>query len=308
MAQIKFKMPTVSRTTRLRRARNAQEDREALNRLELAERQWNIPNELRTEFTASVNNRHDTFDDHREETSQFPGLEDDSEDGEDHPRPANKWVNLEEDEVLDDIDLMVQMSNERYWQRARDFNWNILMGPLHGAYMVQKSLTDDWSGSNSYSDFQNSKPCNCGPRSKHSRYVDLVDIHWISVLKVGDPEVAADHIDEQKLTGVTRRDSVKVIRNEVNRQLLLHCELVKGWSEDVTWLWQHCQPAQNAAFLDTWNKFVDQIRKVRLGGSSNDTERTDDALEDAVLDELVDDGEDLDNADDGSVFQTNSTA
>ncbi|WAQ82400.1 hypothetical protein PtA15_2A717 [Puccinia triticina] len=130
----------------------------------------------------------------------------------------------------------------------------------------------------------------------------------ISVLKVGDPEVAADHIDKQKLTGVTQRDSVKVIRNEVNRQLLSHCELVKGWSEDVTWLWQHCQPAQNAAFLDTWNKFVDQIRKVRLGGSSNDTERTDDALEDAVLDKLVDDGEDLDNADDGSVFQTNSTA
>ncbi|WAQ82401.1 hypothetical protein PtA15_2A718 [Puccinia triticina] len=177
MARIKFKIPTVSRTTRLRRARNAQEDREALNRLELAERQWNILNELRTEFTASVDNRHDTFDDHREETGQFPGLEDSSEDGEDHPRPANEWVDLEEDEVLDDIDLMVQMSNERYRQRARDFNWNVLMGPLHGAYMVQKSLPDDWSGSNSYSDFQNSKPCNCGPRSKHSRYVDLVDIH-----------------------------------------------------------------------------------------------------------------------------------
>ncbi|WAR53259.1 hypothetical protein PtB15_2B690 [Puccinia triticina] len=98
MARIKFKIPTVSRTTRLRRARNAQEDREALNRLELAERQWNILNELRTEFTASVDNRHDTFDDHREETGQFPGLEDSSEDGEDHPRPANEWVDLEEDE------------------------------------------------------------------------------------------------------------------------------------------------------------------------------------------------------------------
>ncbi|OAV98381.1 hypothetical protein PTTG_25641 [Puccinia triticina 1-1 BBBD Race 1] len=84
----------------------------------------------------------------------------------------SEWGNFSEDE-LDEIDLAMASYKEQYRQKAREYNWNILLGQLHAEYMKLKVITKSWSGPNLYNNFSSCSPT-CSKRS--SRSVDLVDI------------------------------------------------------------------------------------------------------------------------------------
>ncbi|EHS63459.1 uncharacterized protein PGTG_21590 [Puccinia graminis f. sp. tritici CRL 75-36-700-3] len=168
-----MKPPKESRTQRLFRQLNAAQDAAALRTLEdsmaRARRQAEMAETHAGE--SFLEHRDDTFELPEEVSDQLPGLEDDeNDDGDDD---CGAWVTLTEEEP-DAIDLMVQASNERHRQRAREFNWNALLDSLHPIYMIQKAITKNWAGSNAYDDF--AKPCNCA-QSNSLRTVDLVDIY-----------------------------------------------------------------------------------------------------------------------------------
>ncbi|KAA1087607.1 hypothetical protein PGT21_034516 [Puccinia graminis f. sp. tritici] len=173
MARFRMKPPKESRTQRLFRQLNAAQDAAALRTLEdsmaRARRQAEMAETHAGE--SFLEHRDDTFELPEEVSDQLPGLEDDeNDDGDDD---CGAWVTLTEEEP-DAIDLMVQASNERHRQRAREFNWNALLDSLHPIYMIQKAITKNWAGSNAYDDF--AKPCNCA-QSNSLRTVDLVDIY-----------------------------------------------------------------------------------------------------------------------------------
>ncbi|OAV86558.1 hypothetical protein PTTG_03307 [Puccinia triticina 1-1 BBBD Race 1] len=173
MPRQRIRGPAIRREDRRRRQLNEADDLAALRRLEDSMNQADqnsrpIPPHQDELF----NHRNDTFEDRDEELNLQPGLEDDADDSEDDQWQT--WVTLDEEEP-DAIDLMVQASNERHRQRAREFNWKSLLDYLHPAYMVQKVKTSNWAGSNSYHDFW--LPCQCGPQAKTRRSVDLIDIN-----------------------------------------------------------------------------------------------------------------------------------
>ena len=83
-----------------------------------------------------------------------------------------EWVDLVEDQP-DKIDLVMASDKERYCQKAREYNWKVLLLQLHGEYMKLKVTTNNWAGPNSYDAFVSCSPT-CSKR--YSQPVDLVDI------------------------------------------------------------------------------------------------------------------------------------
>ncbi|KAA1076872.1 hypothetical protein PGT21_022759 [Puccinia graminis f. sp. tritici] len=117
----------------------------------------------------------------------------------------------------------------------------------------------------------------------------LLYIEIRMVLLQGDANGALDHIDSLSLGECSRLDKLQLVANELQARLRLHSQLIQDWSDNVTWLWRRCQPFSNRGSIGEWNNLVEQLS--RSDGTSSST--IDDELEDLMLDENVDDGEDV---------------
>jgi hypothetical protein len=82
------------------------------------------------------------------------------------------WVTLIPEEP-DDFDHAVYADRARWRQEAKDINWDSVMKKLHAYFMDLKARTNNWTDSNSYSDFVT---CNCAPHICYQRTVDMVDL------------------------------------------------------------------------------------------------------------------------------------
>ncbi|WAQ89599.1 hypothetical protein PtA15_11A289 [Puccinia triticina] len=141
MPRQRIRGPAIRREDRRRRQLNEADDLAALRRLEDSMNQADQDSRpIPPHQDELFNHRNDTFEDCNEELNLQPGLEDDADDSEDGQWQT--WVTLDKEEP-DAIDLMVQASNERHRQRAREFNWKSLLDYLHPAYMVQKFKTSN---------------------------------------------------------------------------------------------------------------------------------------------------------------------
>ncbi|PLW35325.1 hypothetical protein PCASD_18010 [Puccinia coronata f. sp. avenae] len=84
----------------------------------------------------------------------------------------DNWVTLIPVEP-DDFDHAVYADRKRWRQEAKDINWDSVMKKLHAYFMDLKARTNNWTDSNSYSDFVT---CNCAPHICYQRTVDMVDL------------------------------------------------------------------------------------------------------------------------------------
>ncbi|EFP81108.2 uncharacterized protein PGTG_07360 [Puccinia graminis f. sp. tritici CRL 75-36-700-3] len=117
----------------------------------------------------------------------------------------------------------------------------------------------------------------------------------ISRLRDTSSEPPEDHLDRIHLTNISRSDKVKLIQKELLNRLAIHNNLVEEWSENVTWLWGCCQPTENQSFVQIWNDLVKQVKQEKLNNFA-DLNNAEDALEEIVSGEVVDDGEDADGS------------
>ncbi|WAR51794.1 hypothetical protein PtB15_1B230 [Puccinia triticina] len=137
-------------------------------------------------------------------------------------------------------------------------------------------------------------------RRKYSKIKETIDYitRRIEVMK-SNPNVAPDQFDELSLGLLTRLGKLELIREELKLNLIDHGELIKLWSNDISWLWQRCQPDSNNSQFQEWTRLIDQVKRDRHtffpNILSNDlaSNDVDDDLEEAVLDVLQDDGEDV---------------
>ncbi|KAA1103499.1 hypothetical protein PGT21_013899 [Puccinia graminis f. sp. tritici] len=95
------------------------------------------------------------------------------------------------------------------------------------------------------------------------------------------------------LGGVGRILKMKLVRFELESQLLVHEALVEQWSNDIVWLWDRCQPLPNKPHIAQWHDLIRRIR-LRKEGSVEEVNNIDEHLEEAVLEEGALDGEDAD--------------
>ncbi|KAA1138316.1 hypothetical protein PGTUg99_030174 [Puccinia graminis f. sp. tritici] len=113
----------------------------------------------------------------------------------------------------------------------------------------------------------------------------------INLMSNNSSEVPIDHIDAIHLPGLNRKEKANVIKIELGNRLASHNELVEEWSENLMWLWDHCQPVENQSFLNTWKALLQDVRKEGYANSINSVD-IDETLEDDILHEVADDGED----------------
>ncbi|WAQ86126.1 hypothetical protein PtA15_6A756 [Puccinia triticina] len=242
-----------------------------MRRLEQAERsQDQQQNVEEPAITGMFSRQQNTFDEPHTNSIQLPGLEDDADDEEeDKIQTLETFVREEPDE----IDEMVWESNKRYRQRAREFNWNLLLGILHPVYMDQKIRTKNWCSDNSYDNF--------------SGISTLAD----DTNAVGIEE---DLVDQLQLSNMTRLNKARIIKGELMDRLKEHAALVEGWLEDFLWLSQRCQRIEHQSFITHWTELLIRIEQDQIGNSINEY-NIDEALEDLVLEEVVDNGEEVDD-------------
>ena len=120
-------------------------------------------------------------------------------------------------------------------------------------------------------------------------------------LKNGNARLAEDDLDMVVLGTLSRRDKIKLIGKELLNRLATHNDLIEDWSENLQWLWANCQPAGNDSFLAGWKSLLEEVKKVKKGRDGDLlAEEVDDTLEEAVLGEVVDDGEEAAEAAEGS--------
>ncbi|KAA1087606.1 hypothetical protein PGT21_034505 [Puccinia graminis f. sp. tritici] len=113
----------------------------------------------------------------------------------------------------------------------------------------------------------------------------------INLMSNNSSEVPIDHIDAIHLPGLNRKEKANVIKIELGNRLASHNELVEEWSENLMWLWDHCQPVENQSFLNTWKALLQDVRKEGYANSINSVD-IDETLEDDILHKVADDGED----------------
>ncbi|KAA1100342.1 hypothetical protein PGTUg99_019945 [Puccinia graminis f. sp. tritici] len=108
-------------------------------------------------------------------------------------------------------------------------------------------------------------------------------------------EIELDHFDKINVYGLARRAKLRLIRKEIRHRCIIHTALCKEWDHHVTWLAKHCQPASyGAIMLHDWQKMKEEMEFEKEGGMADRAE-VDGALEEAVLDMALDNGEDVDD-------------
>ena len=110
-------------------------------------------------------------------------------------------------------------------------------------------------------------------------------------MKTNRNDIIEDYIDRMPLAKIGRQDKLKLIRKELRNRKLSHGCLMDEWNEDIMWLWEHCQPAGNEDFCQVWIDLIAQVNSSVLPVSAVEQD-VDDVLEEAVMGELVNDGED----------------
>ncbi|PLW47079.1 hypothetical protein PCASD_03901 [Puccinia coronata f. sp. avenae] len=105
-------------------------------------------------------------------------------------------------------------------------------------------------------------------------------------------DVEFNHLDHLNLGRLTRRDKRRVIRKELHLRQSLHGTLMKEWDPHVRWLGQRCQPTNNERILfNDWHKLMDNINSEKEKNKIPTAGEVDAALEDTVLEDTLDDGE-----------------
>jgi hypothetical protein len=82
---------------------------------------------------------------------------------------------------------------------------------------------------------------------------------------------------------------------ELCTRITSHHELLLEWSKDFIWLWGQFPPIANDSFLNEWQSLMQQIQQEDYMGMAR-RDDIDDDLEEAVLDEVAEDGEAADDA------------
>ncbi|PLW34866.1 hypothetical protein PCASD_15069 [Puccinia coronata f. sp. avenae] len=123
-----------------------------------------------------------------------------------------------------------------------------------------------------------------------------MDLHSVDLLERGDSDVPVNDVDRVQLPNLKRIEKTWVIMKELCMRLASHRELVTEWSDNFLWVWDHCHPKENEnqAFIDSWRKLIQHIRQTNVADLV-DIDDADDALEDAVLEEVIEDGEEAED-------------
>ncbi|PLW29771.1 hypothetical protein PCASD_17483 [Puccinia coronata f. sp. avenae] len=110
-----------------------------------------------------------------------------------------------------------------------------------------------------------------------------------------DNNVPPDDIDAIQLSTLNQTAKLKVIMGELCTRITSHHELLLEWSKDFIWLWGQFPPIANDSFLNDWQSLMQQIQQEDYMGMAR-RDDIDDDLEEAVLDEVAEDGEAADDA------------
>ncbi|WAQ82829.1 hypothetical protein PtA15_3A193 [Puccinia triticina] len=98
-----------------------------------------------------------------------------------------------------------------------------------------------------------------------------------------------EHIDSLPMAGMTYRQKLKCINQELRLRLSTHKVLVQDRSDDVMWLWDKCQPPQNKPNISEWIRLAECSRSD--AGVNLEVPDIDEELEDVLLDNEGDDGD-----------------
>jgi hypothetical protein len=108
-------------------------------------------------------------------------------------------------------------------------------------------------------------------------------------------DVEINHIDHLNLGKLSRRDKLRVIRKELRVRQTLHGTLMEEWDRHVRWMAERCQPTDNQrALINDWHNLMNNIKYEKAKANVSATGEVDAALEEVVLDNTCDDGEDAD--------------
>ncbi|KAH9460739.1 hypothetical protein Pst134EB_008897 [Puccinia striiformis f. sp. tritici] len=107
-----------------------------------------------------------------------------------------------------------------------------------------------------------------------------------------DPLTLPDYLDELELGDILRLDKLQLIKHEVTRCTIEHAILVDEWKDNISWLWQRCQPTGNDDHFRQWLALVEKANGL-VRSTSPHVDDVDDWIEEVVLDEEHDDGDDV---------------
>ncbi|KAI7942563.1 hypothetical protein MJO28_012590 [Puccinia striiformis f. sp. tritici] len=127
----------------------------------------------------------------------------------------------------------------------------------------------------------------------HTRFTDTVDCitKRIELINV-DPSTLPNRLDELVLGDLRRVEKLNLIKQELIRSTSEHANLVLDWNDNITWLWKRCQPTGNDIHFQQWLDLVEKANQSQVSTHHPHANDVDDWIEEAVLDEEVDDGDD----------------
>ncbi|KAI9611204.1 hypothetical protein KEM48_004676 [Puccinia striiformis f. sp. tritici PST-130] len=94
------------------------------------------------------------------------------------------------------------------------------------------------------------------------------------------------------LGDLRRVEKLNLIKQELIRSTSEHANLVLDWNDNITWLWKRCQPTGNDIHFQQWLDLVEKANQSQVSTHHPHANDVDDWIEEAVLDEEVDDGDD----------------
>ncbi|KAI7938829.1 hypothetical protein MJO28_014408 [Puccinia striiformis f. sp. tritici] len=127
----------------------------------------------------------------------------------------------------------------------------------------------------------------------YTRFTETVDYITSRITLINtDPTTVADDLDELGLGAMPRLQKLQLIKQELTRSTSEHADLLVEWSDNITWLWKRCQPTGNNNHFQQWLAIVEQANLLHLTRNRSHADDVDDWIEEAVLDEGLDDGDD----------------
>ncbi|PLW53706.1 hypothetical protein PCANC_04426 [Puccinia coronata f. sp. avenae] len=87
--------------------------------------------------------------------------------GNEMPNVWVRWVTLDEEQPVHQVDPQIESAQERHRLLARECNWSALIEQMHARYLILKLHTHNWARENTYKSFP--IQCSCPPHLKYSR-------------------------------------------------------------------------------------------------------------------------------------------
>ncbi|POW15786.1 hypothetical protein PSHT_07051 [Puccinia striiformis] len=106
------------------------------------------------------------------------------------------------------------------------------------------------------------------------------------------PSTLPNRLDELVLGDLRQVEKLNLIKQELIRSTSEHANLVLDWNDNITWLWKRCQPTGNDIHFQQWLDLVEKANQSQVSTHHPHANDVDDWIEEAVLDEEVDDGDD----------------